>query len=155
VFFFGCDLYPPRAKEAAMPTDTWRELEMGEPVRIVLADDSDLLRRVLVRFLSQTTAVALVGVAADVPETMHVLRESQPHVLLFDLHMAVRHEDRCHELKAASEHVTLVAISVDAGKESQDLADRCGATCLVDKMEMHGQLIPAILRSVGKGELRN
>jgi CheY-like chemotaxis protein len=118
------------------------------PIRIVLADDSEVLLRTLTRFLNESSGVALVGVAADAREAMHVLRERQPHVLLFDLNMAVRNEDLCDDFKSASEHAVLVAISMEDDEDTQKLAERCGAACLVDKMKMHDQLVPAIVRSV-------
>jgi DNA-binding NarL/FixJ family response regulator len=116
-------------------------------IRVVLADDSEVLRRTLSRFLSADSGIELVGVAEDVPEALRVLRETGARVLLFDLHMAVRRQDHCDELKAAAAQAVLVAISMDAGNEGQALAERCGATALIDKMKLHDELVPAITRA--------
>lgn len=118
------------------------------PIRVVLADDSEVLRRTLAQFLTGISAIELVGVAANVQDTLQLLRDTHPHVLLFDLHMAIRHQDRCDEFKAASESLALVAISMDDDEMAKDLAARCGAACLVDKMEIYDELVPAIVRSV-------
>lgn len=117
------------------------------PIRVVLADDSEVLRRTLTRFLTADAGVELVGVAEDVPAALRLLRETGAQVLLFDLNMAVRHTDRCNELKAASAQTALVAISMDAGNEGLALAERCGATTLVDKMKLHDELVPALIRA--------
>jgi DNA-binding NarL/FixJ family response regulator len=119
-----------------------------KPVRVVLAEDSAVLRRALTHFLTEDPGIELVGVADSVQDTLHLLRDTQPHVLLFDLHMAIRHEDRSSDFKAASEKVALVAIAIDDDDLARQLAERCGATCLIDKMEIYDQLVPAILRSV-------
>jgi CheY-like chemotaxis protein len=116
------------------------------PIRIVLADDSEVLRRALIDFFKLDKGIALVGVAADAQEAFSTLEKVQADVLLFDLNMAVR-DARYDEFKALSEQVALVAISVHVSEVAEHLAKRCGATCVVDKMEMNEKLLPAIVRS--------
>lgn len=120
----------------------------GEPVaiRVVLAEDSELLLRKLRQLLTDDDRVELVGMATSVPDALNVLRESSPDVLVFDLSMAVRHRDRCDDLRHASAKHILVAITFSIDEEGRSIAARCGAACVVDKMKLHEELISEILR---------
>jgi CheY-like chemotaxis protein len=135
--------WPLTVKEPAAPGVVDRS------IRIALAEESEVMRRALTRFLQDGGGIELIGVAADVQEALRILRELQPHVLLFDLHMAVRDEVGREQLKAFRTRVALIAISMDENEEAQALAADCGAECLVDKMKLYEQLLPAIVRSAG------
>jgi two-component system chemotaxis response regulator CheB len=89
------------------------------PIRVLLADDSAILRKALSRFLTAESDIELVGVAEAVSEALNILREQNVDVLVFDLHMAVRREDWCGDLKAISARLPLVAISLDADEEAK------------------------------------
>jgi DNA-binding NarL/FixJ family response regulator len=56
-------------------------------IRVVLADDHTLVRQGLRSLLALVADVELVGEAADGAETVHVVSEKRPHVLLLDLRM--------------------------------------------------------------------
>jgi DNA-binding NarL/FixJ family response regulator len=120
------------------------------PVRVLLADDSAVLRKALSQFLNEVTDIELVGVAQAVSEALAMLRSLEPDILLFDVHMAVRREDRCKDLKAVSRKLPLLAISIDADEEAQTLAERCGAARVIDKMNLDTELIPAIVQTVSR-----
>jgi DNA-binding NarL/FixJ family response regulator len=116
------------------------------PIRIILADDAEVVRKTLSRFLAASDEVDLVAEAGSVPETVQMLEALKPDVLVFDLNMAIRGTDRCDQIKKVGEKMGLVAISFAQDAEAQALADRCGAACLVDKLKMHDELIPTIVK---------
>ena len=66
-----------------MATDEGR----GVVIRIVLADDHTLVRQGIGALLALVADVELVGEAADGAETVRVVIEKRPHVLLLDLRM--------------------------------------------------------------------
>lgn len=115
-------------------------------IRIILADDAEVVRKTLSRFLAAFDEIDLVAEAGDVPEAVQMLGALKPDVLVFDLSMAMRGTDRCEQLKKAGTGAVLVAISFAHGEEAQALADRCGAACLVDKLKLHEELIPTIVK---------
>jgi DNA-binding NarL/FixJ family response regulator len=116
------------------------------PIRIILADDAEVVRKTLSRFLAASDEIDLVAEAGDVPEAVQMLGALKPDVLVFDLNMAIRGTDRCDQLKKVGADTVLVAISFAQDDEARALADRCGATCLVDKLKLHDDLIPMIVR---------
>jgi DNA-binding NarL/FixJ family response regulator len=115
-------------------------------IRIILADDAEVVRKSLSRFLAASEEIDLVAEAGDVPEAVQMLGTLKPEVLVFDLNMAIRGTDRCDQIKKASADTVLVAISFAQGEEAKALADRCGAACLVDKLKLHDDLIPMIVK---------
>ena len=56
-------------------------------IRVVLADDHTLVRQGIGSLLALVADVELVGEAADGAETVRVVLEERPHVLLLDLRM--------------------------------------------------------------------
>lgn len=123
------------------------------PIRVALADDSDVILRTLGRFLREQSSLDVVGVASTVQEALKLLQKFNPDVLVFDLHMTVLPKDCCADLLAVSEKYGMVAISMSDDEEGRAIAARCGAACLVSKINLSEDLIPAIMmcaKSSGK-----
>lgn len=59
----------------------------GEPIRVVLADDHKILRTSLAVFLAENEGIEVVGEADDGRQTLAMVHEHQPDVLLLDLNM--------------------------------------------------------------------
>lgn len=62
-------------------------LDPMEPVRVVVAEDGDLLRAGLLTLLRASAQIDVVGVATDMPSLMAAVEESRPDVLLTDIRM--------------------------------------------------------------------
>lgn len=58
-----------------------------EPIRVMLVDDHDMVRRGLAAFLQVKPGLQLVGEARDGVEALDVCREVRPDVILMDLVM--------------------------------------------------------------------
>ncbi|MGD8586714.1 MAG: response regulator transcription factor [Chloroflexota bacterium] len=58
-----------------------------EPIRVMLVDDHDMVRRGLAAFLQVKPDLQLVGEAHDGAEALDICREVQPDVVLMDLVM--------------------------------------------------------------------
>src|ERR1700690_3095043 len=59
----------------------------SKPIRILLADDHDMVRRGLAVFLEAFSDMELVGEAADGGEAVSMCNEKQPDVVLMDVLM--------------------------------------------------------------------
>jgi len=58
-----------------------------DAIRVVLADDHELVREGLALLLGQAGGIDVVGTAGDVPTALRVVAAQQPHVLVLDLRM--------------------------------------------------------------------
>jgi DNA-binding NarL/FixJ family response regulator len=116
-------------------------------VRVFLAEDSEPVRKAIRILLSERKDIKVVGEAATVSEAIQKAAESQPDVIIFDLHMADGEKER---LPAVPK---LIAISFANDDEAKASADSIGAAKLLDKMELAKELIPAILELGGPANL--
>src|SRR6266850_3981086 len=108
-------------------------------IRVLLAEDVELVRKAIGVLLSEREDITLVGEAATFSEGVQKAEELLPDVIVLDLHMA----DGANENLPAGPK--LLAISFANGDEAKASADRIGALKLLDKMELANELIPAIL----------
>jgi len=117
------------------------------PIKILVADDSEVVRRGIRQLLSDQTDIAIVGEAANFTQAFDMATDLEPQVIVMDLHMP--DEDRVppQEVKSRLNRGSQVlAISVWNDEESKQLAASLGATVLLDKMNLAGTLIPAIIQ---------
>jgi DNA-binding NarL/FixJ family response regulator len=119
----------------------------SQPVKVLLADDSEFMLRAVARLLRTTSQVALIGAAVDFAEAVRLAHEHKPHVVILDLHMALQAKADVLRLKAESGGSRLLAITAANVKDegSLALANAIGADRLLDKMSLEEELIPAIL----------
>jgi two-component system, NarL family, response regulator NreC len=71
---------------APSPDDP-RPLSTDEPIRVVLADDHELMRRSLRQLLNGEAGVEVVAEANDISAVAREVKGYQPNVLVFDLNM--------------------------------------------------------------------
>jgi two-component system chemotaxis response regulator CheB len=62
---------------------------MNQPIRIVVVDDSALMRRVIVDLLEQDPAIRVVGTARNGREAIALVEELRPDVVTMDVRMPV------------------------------------------------------------------
>ena len=120
------------------------------PVRVLLADDSEIMRRAIQQFLRDRPELELVGQAADFSEAIAMTGSVKPDVLILDLRMAEKANGELRALRDRLTALRLVAISAAAGDEIRALAIKVGADAFIDKMEMYDKLAPAILDLAGR-----
>jgi DNA-binding NarL/FixJ family response regulator len=115
-------------------------------VRVLLADDSDIIRKSIRGLLLSQPQLHLVGEARDFPEAIRLAKELQPHVVVMDLHMPNPSGSGTPDLKFhLRPTVRLLAISASNDQDSKNLAHALGADTFLDKMDLYDKLIPAIL----------
>lgn len=107
------------------------------PVRVVIADDAEILRALLVRALSRDTRLEVVGQAINGRQAVELVDELAPDVLLLDLSMPVLDGiGVLRELSAKSTQRPTPAVVVLTGYGEADLGEQCrglGVHAFVEK----------------------
>lgn len=118
-------------------------------IRVLLADDSDVVRRAISRLLEQDPEIQLVGEAVDFTQTLQMTDDLKPEVIILDLHMKDDGELTPGDFKDRLHHTPsrILAISIWNDAESKALAESFGAFTLLDKMDLVTDLIPVIKQS--------
>ena len=113
-------------------------------VKVLLAEDAEVMRKAIRHLLSGCEDIALVGEAATFSEAVQKAEQLVPDEIILDLHMA--EGTKLH----LPEGTKLVAISFANDDEAKASADGLGAVKLLDKMNLSQELIPAILELAPK-----
>jgi DNA-binding NarL/FixJ family response regulator len=116
-------------------------------IKVLLADDSDVMRRAIAKLLNEEPSTSLVGEAKGFAETIQLANELRPDVLVMDLHMSDHEREYSPEsvrFQLSMHSGCIVAISVWNDEQAKALAKRFGARVLLDKVNLYSELIPAI-----------
>jgi DNA-binding NarL/FixJ family response regulator len=116
-------------------------------IKVLLADDSEIVRRAIRQVLSTRSEIEIVGEAADFAQTVLMANSLEPQVVVLDLHMPDETKITSQHLKShLNQGAQLLAISFSNDEESKKLAENLGAAVLLDKMALGDTLIPTILQ---------
>jgi len=121
--------------------------------KVLIADDSEIMRTAIRKLLQEQSNIHVVGEASTFAETMQMIGDLKPDVLLLDLHMPEKRDFTPELVKAQLGTVCTVAVSFSNDSDSKALAESYGAATLLDKMSLYNDLLPAI--QLGHPELRN
>jgi DNA-binding NarL/FixJ family response regulator len=116
------------------------------PIRVLLADDHESVRCAIRRLLDFDPGIQIIAEAKDLRETLRAMTELKPEVVIMDLYMVKRFAIETAETAAlvAKAIPKLIAMSYANDEEAHQLAARCCAAKLLDKMMLSEELIPAI-----------
>jgi DNA-binding NarL/FixJ family response regulator len=109
-------------------------------IRVLIADDSDVLRHALETYLCDSPEVTIVGSTETAEAAKTAIAELKPDVVLFDLHM------KLSEPLQKFGNTRLIAMTFGADEQDAELAKNIGADALIDKCEITQKLLPAILQ---------
>jgi DNA-binding NarL/FixJ family response regulator len=117
------------------------------PIKVLLADDSELVRRAIRRLLADQPEIALIGEATGFEQTVALSQDLRPDIILLDLHMSDGERIGVPEFVSQMDNVgsRVLAISIWDDEETQAFAASLGAAKLLDKVDLATQLIPAII----------
>ena len=120
-------------------------------VTVLLADDSDAMLKAMRKFLEEDPRIEVVGEASTFAETMQMIADCKPDVLLLDLHIpeARGFTPVFVRSQLVSVDCTL-AVSFSNDSAAKALAESYGAVSLLDKMNLYSEMIPAILRCANR-----
>ncbi|HEY2548188.1 MAG TPA: response regulator transcription factor [Candidatus Acidoferrum sp.] len=115
-------------------------------IKILLADDSEIVRRGIRQLLAAQSEIQIVGEAVDFAQTIRMTTDLNPQVVVLDLHMPDENNIAPEEIKSRLSHGSRVlAISIWNDEENKELAASLGAAILLDKMNLATTLVPAII----------
>jgi two-component system response regulator NreC len=121
---------------------------MRDAIGLLLADDSDVIRRAVAQMLQAQTGVRILGEARSFAEIFRMVADLKPTVVLMDLHMPDDREINPAlvrtQLQLSAKHV--LAMSFWNDEQSKALAESYGASTLLDKSTLASELIPAIMQ---------
>jgi len=109
---------------------------MAVPIRVLLADDADLMRRAIQFLLRQREELAVVGEASSLPEAIEKARELRPDIVVIDLNMAGRDRVLPAEVKTLLNGAKILALTFGMDDGTTELAFRIGVAKLLDKMNL-------------------
>ncbi len=130
----------------------------GRPLRVVVADDSYLIRQAVTGLVADEEDLETVGVAADLDELLGAVDEHHPDVVVTDVRMPPGSSDEgiraAEHIRVRSESIGVVVLSQFVRKEyAAQLFARGSqgrAYLLKDRVAEAGQLAHAI-REVARG----
>jgi two-component system chemotaxis response regulator CheB len=114
-------------------------------IKLLLADDSDVMRAAIVSILREEPNIEIVGEASSFVETMQMICDFKPDVLLLDLHLPEKRGFAPEFVKSQFTSVDhILAISLANDDEAKILAESYGVAALLDKMNLYNEMLPAI-----------
>ena len=116
------------------------------PIKVLLADESDVMRTAIVRHLKEDPRVEVVGTAANFAQTMQMRADFKPEILLMDLRVPEKRHFAPGFVKSQLASIRTVGISIANDDEARQLSESYGALVLLDKMKLFDELLPAILK---------
>ncbi len=101
---------------------------MTEPIRVLIADDHPLFRDGLTALLTDGQDTELTGAATSGTEAVELARETQPDVVIMDLHMpGLNGVEATRRIVADSPHITVLVLTMFDDDDSIFSALRAGA----------------------------
>ena len=122
-------------------------------IRVVVADDHNLVRQGICRLLEETGEIQVIGEADNGIDALKLARLLNPDVLILDILMSPMNGlDTLKQVKALknSPHVIMLSMHADQGLVQQAL--QSGALGYVLKQAVAGELLAAV-RAVNSGNV--
>ena len=126
---------------------------MTEPIKVLIVDDHPLFRDGLTALLTDSPDTELVGAATSGTEAVELARETQPNVVVMDLHMpGLNGVEATRRIVADSPHITVLVLTMFDDDDSIFSALRAGARGYLLKGADQEQ-IRAAIQAAANGEI--
>jgi DNA-binding NarL/FixJ family response regulator len=103
-------------------------------VRVLVADNSALVRERLVALVSELETIDLVGQASDADETLGCVQRFSPDVVILDSRMIERDGLQVlQEIKASHTAPIVIVLSADPYPQYREMCRKLGADFFLDK----------------------
>lgn len=122
-------------------------------IRIVIADDHQLVRQSIVSLIEKAEDMEVVGEAADGHETLDLVQRKRPDVAMLDIAMPLLNGiETTRRIQTLSVDTRVVILSMHSEEDVVRHALRCGASGYLLKRSVVEELLIAV-RSANKGEI--
>jgi len=113
-------------------------------ITVLLADDSEIMRKAIVGILQDDPDVKLLAQASSFIQTMELVSTLRPQVVVMDLYMKDEKDVTSAQVKSSLRGSVLIAISLRNDDETKALAESFGAVTSLEKVNLATELIPAM-----------
>lgn len=121
-------------------------------IRVVIADDHNLVRQGIWALLEKTSDIQIIGEAADGREALEMVEQLKPHVLVIDISMPrLNGIQALEQLRTRNLNVHVVILSMYSDETLVQQALRSGAKGYLLKQSLVEELLVAI-RAASRGE---
>jgi EAL domain-containing protein (putative c-di-GMP-specific phosphodiesterase class I)/ActR/RegA family two-component response regulator len=119
------------------------------PIRVLIADDDEMVRRTLLEAIEQTDGIVVIGTARDAAEAIRIASIRHPDVALLDVRMPGGGGPRAaREIRWRSPDTRIVALSAHRDERSVENMLASGATSYLVKDSDLDDIMRAVTRSV-------
>lgn len=123
---------------------------MKRPIRIIILDDHELVRKGLRALLDQESDVLVIGEAGTFADALPIVKRLHPHLVLLDIRLPdVSGMDACRKLLAELPHLRVLVLTSYAEDATVTAAIRSGAHGYLLKDVKPDDLISAIRTIAG------
>src|SRR5579871_1628795 len=123
---------------------------LGMPLRILIADDSEMIRRGIRSILSEHADFCVCGEAGDGAQAIEMSRELRPDVILLDLSMSpMGGAEACRVIRQDGAPTAIILITENDPEIIRRQAVELDASAFVSKSALFEDLVPAIRAAVG------
>jgi chemotaxis response regulator CheB len=119
------------------------------PIKVLLADDSEVIHRAIERHLKFEPKIEMVGQTKTFEETVRLVQELSPDVVILDSQMTAAIDADDEGLRQICRCWT-IAISASVDEETDALYSKLDADAFIDKMYLSEKLMPTILELAGR-----
>lgn len=122
-------------------------------IRVVVADDHNLVRQGICKLLEETSEIQVIGEAGNGIDALKLARLLNPDVLILDISMSpVNGLDTLEQVKALKNSPHVVMLSMHADQRLVQQALHSGALGYVLKQAVAGELLAAV-QAVSSGNV--
>ena len=123
-------------------------LDLGTPIRVLVADDHSAVRDALVRVIASSSGAMVAGVACDTEGAIGLAEKIQPDVALLEVRMPGGGGDRAaREIRRLSPETAVVALSAYCDRATVLRMLEGGAISYLSKSASAEEIIRAIRRA--------
>jgi DNA-binding NarL/FixJ family response regulator len=125
-------------------------------IRIVIVDDSNLVRERLVKMLNAVSRIEIAGEAANSQDALRVIQNSKPHIVIIDIKIPGENGiEVLKKIKKANRSVIAIIITNYPFAQYKANCFENGADYFFDKSNEYGSIIETIEGLVSSGSVEH